>query len=516
MNRHTRRDFMGDVGRGMVIAGLGATLTADLGFSSAFAAEGSDGLDFGKLEPLVSLMQDTPPEKLQPILVAKIQAGDVDLRQLTSAAALANAETFGGEDYVGFHTAMAFVPAYNMARRLSSERQPLPVLKVLYRNSDQIQKLGGAKHIKLRQIDESSHRADAHTGLQLRDASRKGEMDQAERIFAAAADGSVQEMFNVLQPVVQDDINVHRYVLAHRAYRLIDIVGREFAHTLLRQSVRLCVDHERNRLKGNRAENPIRQLMPKLLDEYKLAGRKPGARKVDDKWIGEMCMTIYKNDAASAADAVAAALAEGIDPEAVSEAISLAANQFVLCQPASRGRVHGDSIGVHGSDAMNAWRNMARVTDPQLAITGLIVGGYHTAITGPFDSPPYPTDEHRDAIKATEAKSLLAEAEDAIRHNDQGRSAAAIAIYGEQGHSADAVFELMLRYTISEDGRLHGEKYFETVVEEFATTRPAFRWRQLVGLARVTASAYGFNREDKHGFRAAGYEEACRLLNVDA
>jgi hypothetical protein len=38
----------------------------------------------------------------------------------------------------------------------------------------------------------------------------------------------------------------------------------------------------------------------------------------------------------------------------------------------------------------------------------------------------------------------------------------------------------------------------------------------VVALARVTASAYGYNRDDKHGFRAAGYEEACKLLGVDA
>jgi hypothetical protein len=110
----------------------------------------------------------------------------------------------------------------------------------------------------------------------------------------------------------------------------------------------------------------------------------------------------------------------------------------------------------------------------------------------------------------------LAEAEDAVRHNDQGRAAAAIAIYGEKGFSPEAVYQLMLKYTISEDGRLHGEKYFHTVQEEYRTTRPAFRWRQLVGLARVTASAYGYDRQDKQGGRAAGYEEACRLLKVTA
>jgi hypothetical protein len=159
---------------------------------------------------------------------------------------------------------------------------------------------------------------------------------------------------------------------------------------------------------------------------------------------------------------------------------------------------------------------MARVAQSLHAVSGLIVAAYHVAIHAPFKTDPYPTAEHRALVKASDAQGLLAEAEDAVRHNDQGRAAAAIAIYGERGNSAHAVYDRMLKYTISEDGRLHGEKYFQTVQEEFRTTRPAFRWRQLIGLARVTASAYAYDRQDKHGGRAAGYEEACRLLKVMA
>jgi hypothetical protein len=159
---------------------------------------------------------------------------------------------------------------------------------------------------------------------------------------------------------------------------------------------------------------------------------------------------------------------------------------------------------------------MARHAQPNLAVSGLIVAGYHVAVHKPYSGKAYPTDEHRAAIKAEDAAGLLAEAEDAVRANDQGRAAAAIALYGEAGHSPEAVYERMLKYTISEDGRLHGEKYFQTVQEEYKTTRPAFRWRQLVGLARVTASAYGYDRQDKHGSRAPGYEEACQLLKVTA
>ena len=72
----------------------------------------------------------------------------------------------------------------------------------------------------------------------------------------------------------------------------------------------------------------------------------------------------------------------------------------------------------------------------------------------------------------------------------------------------------MLRFTVSEDGRLHGEKFFHTVSEEYRTIRPAFRWRQIVALARVTTSAYGYNGNDEPGYRAPGYEQACQLLGV--
>lgn len=68
------------------------------------------------------------------------------------------------------------------------------------------------------------------------------------------------------------------------------------------------------------------------------------------------------------------------------------------------------------------------------------------------------------------------------------------------------MFDVLLGYATSEEGSLHAEKYYRTVIEEFAATRPAFRWRHLVALARVTASEFGV--------RAAGHEEACRLLDA--
>ncbi|TXT36933.1 MAG: hypothetical protein FD138_831, partial [Planctomycetota bacterium] len=94
----SRREFLADVGQGMLVAGVGYSTALDLGLSTARAAEGSDTntLTFGGLEPLVGLMQDTPVNKLLSTLVAKMHDG-TDLKTLVAAAALANARTFGGE-----------------------------------------------------------------------------------------------------------------------------------------------------------------------------------------------------------------------------------------------------------------------------------------------------------------------------------------------------------------------------------------------------------------------------------
>ena len=78
--------------------------------------------------------------------------------------------------------------------------------------------------------------------------------------------------------------------------------------------------------------------------------------------------------------------------------------------------------------------------------------------------------------------------------------------YGELGHDPGPVFQLLLRFAVSEDGALHAEKYYQTVRDEFHRTRPAFRWRHLTARARVTASEFGRP--------APGHDEACKLLKL--
>ena len=468
-------------------------------------------------------MQDMQPHHLQPKLIAMLKNGETSSRDLISAAALANAETFGGQDYVGYHTEMALVPALQMSQELPKERQWLPILKVVYRNTQRIQKSGLSKAKRLKKIDPAHIPDGADEGQLILNASRKENMHEAEAVFAAAAQKSPQHAFNKMLWAIEDSSNVHRFAIAHRAWELIDIVGEEHAHTLLRQCVRFCVNNEQHirgwLKKRNMTEHPMRAALQRNLDHYGLLGRKLGTRKADDVWLDEFSTLVYQKTDVESMDAVSAALKDGIAPDSIAQALSLASNLAVLRQDQinkDSWRAHGATAGVHASDAANAWRGMLQIADHRNTVIGLLVSAYHTGGSKSYSEyEPLPHDSDLQKIQSKDAKGLLDVAESAIRKNDQRAAAAAIAIYGEQGHSARPVFDLMLRYSISEDGRLHAEKYYRTVVEEFAATSPTFRWRQLVSLARVTASAYGYSPRDEKGFRAGGYEEACKALGVD-
>jgi hypothetical protein len=301
---------------------------------------------------------------------------------------------------------------------------------------------------------------------------------------------------------------------------MINFVGAERAHTMLRQSVHYCVKIESN---PNQAKynKEVRELLPKLLDQHKLLGAAPSVKSADDAWVSKFADKIFASSGVDAAGLVAEALAAGIDPEAIGEALSLGANQLILRdegRPKSwtapnkpEGSIHGDSIGVHCCDTIHAWRNLARAGDRRTLVTSLILAGYQVArdrnqrAAEFLKWEPYPRGEHAEKVKAIPTDSLMKELDSAIRDKDQARAAALTSrLATEKSASAKEIFTLFRDYAISEDGALHAEKYFGTATDEFATGRAAFKWRQLVALARVTASAYGY--------AAPGHKEACELL----
>ncbi len=528
MSHCTRRDLFADIGTGMVAASVGAALASDLGFAAARAADGPNRLTFGDLDPLVDLLRDTPPDALMRTAVEKLRAG-TDLKQFVAAAALTNARAFGGEDYVGFHTLMALAPAYLMAsEEPDPARKPLAVLKVLHRNATRLGEVGANVEV-LKPVVPGRLDSARRGGEQIRDSIRRTDLLAAEAAFAAVCNQHPERALDELMLAVDDDAEVHRVVLVSRAWDLSRFVGSERARTLLRQSVRYCLKSERSVSTPKRAAE-LRSLLPALLDQHKLLAISPGTRQADDAWVAGFADTLLQSAPAAAAEAVASALAEGFPVETIGEALSLAANQLVLRDngrpkewaQANKpvGSVHGDSTGVHACDSIHAWRSLARFGDRRTQVTSLVLAGYQIGRdraypAGLVAQQPYPRSEHCDAVRNIPVNRLLIELDAAVKATDQGRAAALAARLGaESSSSASAVFSTLRKHAISQDGALHAEKYYTTTADEFARGRPSFRWRQLVALARVSASMYGYSLQDRKEGRAPGYQEACRLLGV--
>ncbi len=302
----SRREFLVNVGRGTLLATLGPT-AIDLGLMPrAFAQELESPLLFGDLEPLVCELQETPVDKLQSLLVRKLKDGE-SLRTLVGAGALANARTFGGEDYIGFHTFMALAPALKMSQLLPTHSAPLPVLKVLYRNTDRIQSFGGRVAEVLHPVPTSNSSVvvdDAllHQAVEARDAVR------AEQLLAKLVADDRHRALRALLPLVQENPEVHRTVLPFRAWDMQGIVGTEHALTLLRQSLRYCLQSEVYR---RDSWNEPATMLTRLLDEFQLNAKPKGTKQADDEFVRRLSEDFAQCTPDDAARAAATTLAEG-------------------------------------------------------------------------------------------------------------------------------------------------------------------------------------------------------------
>lgn len=506
----SRREFLKGVGA----AALGVAVAERLGFAAALPRAWRDRLKFGALDPLVDLMQATPADALVAELVRRMKAG-LAITDVVGAAALANARALGGTNYNGYHALMAMVPAFEMAGQMEAPFGALPVLKVVHRNARFIAEAGRAGTDALEPIEaiEAIDPGAVPAGGPLVESVRRRDLAESERRLAALAVRSEAQAFAALQPVVRDDLNVHRVVLAWRAHDLERLTGTEHAPTLLRQSIRFCIDEDGRRASQGRPAPEVGTLVPKLMEEHGLNGRKPGAREADANAVEALAGTIFSSDGPVAAEAAAAALADGVAPEAVGTAISLAAIRLLLHDPGRsdeapgkpKGSVHGASVGVHASDACNAWRHLARVGDARDAFASLIAGACHTAGQSKYVGAQ-PFDHDAEPVAEKDPALLLRDVAGRIRDRDQRGACATARRYCELGHPPADLFARLLGFAVSEDGALHSEKFFRTAQEEHGLARPAHRSLYLVALTRVMASSAGFP--------APGCEEARKLLTA--
>lgn len=486
----------------MLASVVGLGVGQDLGLNGVLFAGEVGRLNFGDLEPLVSMMQETPADALMPRLKGELDRGTT-LSTLITAAALANARTFGGEDYTGYHCFMAMVPALAMSRRLSGRRAALPVLKVLHRNARRTQAHGGRRdEVLLPVVPDKSFAGDAQAYLLA--AGRDGQFDDAEATLASVSGQGPGAAFAALQPLVRDNIDVHQVVLAYRSFDMMQLTGPDNGQVLLRQVLRQCINRDESRRRQGRQAPAIRTLLPALMDAHGLNGEIEATKALSPAEFEELAQLIFTADRDEAAGAVAAQLASGVSGDDMGEALSLAAVRLLLHDPGRsrgtegkpKGSVHGASVGLHAADTANAWRGIATATGGSNANACLVTAAWHAAgQSGRMDRlKPHHASE-REFASTVPPEKLLGALGETLRDGDQKRSCALVERYGELDRDPAALIAVLIEPALEYDGALHHEKYFHTATQEYARSRPESRWNHLVALARVMASGYGFEAE---------------------
>ena len=135
----------------------------------------------------------------------------------------------------------------------------------------------------------------------------------------------------------------------------------------------------------------------------------------------------------------------------------------------------------------------------------MIVGAFHTAGQSNWvTKDPYPFADLPDKTDATDVGTLLGQAEEAIKGNDQARACAVVHRYGEVKLPPRPVFDLLVKYAVSEDAALHAEvlPHSDRRICRYPTGFPLAASGGTRG--GVTASEHGFPARLSGSLRVVG------------
>ncbi len=190
------------------------------------------------------------------------------------------------------------------------------------------------------------------------------------------------------------------------------------------------------------AQQPSRRsarVLPKLLDQYKLLGQQPGTRD-GRRRLGRAAepRSIYGGEPGAGRRRGRRGAGRGLRAGGRRRGDLAGGQPARAARPRPRprtdsagkpvGSVHGDSVGVHASDAANAWRNIAAGQQPAQH------GRQPDRRRVPHGRPerradsrtPYPLAEHLEKVKATDAgRRCSRETEAAIQAQGPGPACAA-------------------------------------------------------------------------------------------
>ena len=477
------------------------------------------------IEPLVQLIEDTPPADILDRTLEKLRAGTPTEEMLTaSALAVTRSSDLPPGHHGGpLHPLAGLYALSNLVNRLEGEDKFVPVLQHVALANKHINAPETSPYQLLEFAPlnfDSFEKAKAAFLL----ACSRGESLKADHIYQWMWENVPHiEAFDLLMSVAipKNNIDDHYFVFPGYTWRAIEagVLDKKYLPLLMRPSVRYA------------ARFPIAPATPELdalIKDMKLLEKVTRQETGDDETvaIGRLGKNIGQVEEFAAIPVmIASALARGLSLDGAGEALSIGAAGLF-----SRS-LGGNPMDVHLHTSINLRRYLIRLQGLNLRSKLLLLLNWHL---GPeirsteMRMEPPGAQPDMEAVKALPERSQEALL-DAITHSiytqpptdwSQVTNLGLMRAVPEVKHTINLAQQYVecrydpqaliarLAEIVCHDNftEMHAFKHHNAIVEEFNNTREPWRWMHLVSGCQAAAISFGKNM--------AVYEEYLDLLHA--
>src|SRR6185437_12943120 len=446
------------------------------------------------IEPLVQMIEDTPPNEIVDRTLEKLRGG-TDARTLLTASALAvtrSSELPPGHHGGPLHPLAGLYAITHLVNRLEGEEKFLPVLQHVALSNKHIHHPAMGPYQLLEFAAEDAGGVEA-TKAAFRTACGRGESNKADHLFLWLWNNIPRvEAFDLLMSyaIPKNALDDHYFIFPAFVYRAFEsgIIDDEYFTLLMRPAVRYVARFP--------MAPPVAE-MDLLIKNYDLLNKVTRQESGDDETIaiGRLGKSIQNVEEYTVIPGmIAAALAKGLSLEGAGEALSIGAAGLFLRS------LTGNPMDVHLHTSANLRRYLLKLDGLSLRNKILILLLWHT---GPevrstqmrMEPTVQPDPEAVAALPERSQEELLEAITQSIYNqpptdwskvSNLGQMRAVPEVRGsvnlaqqyvQLGYDADAFIKRLAEIVCHDNfTEMHAFKHHQAIVEEFHATRDPWRW----------------------------------------
>ena len=349
-NQFNRRQFIQNSANATLAAGSLSFFSQLPTVSAAEAQLNPNQLQYTNgIEPLVRLIEETPRGKLLEEIATKIKAG-TSYQEVLAGLLYAGVRNVQPRPSVGFkfHAVLVVNSCHLASLHGPDEDRWLPIFWALdeFKSSqaDEKNRSGWRMHA----VDEARVPPPEKARETFIEAMETWDEAKADVATAAIVRHlPANEVFNLFARFAARDYRSigHKVIFLANSWRTLQVIGWNNAEPVLRSLAFALLNHEGE---GNPAENNYAADLPWRENDKRIGQLSPGWKsgELNSNATKDLIQTFRSDTAIDAGQAAMEAVAKGVDPQSLWDAVFVGAGELLMRQPGI--------IGLHGLTTANA------------------------------------------------------------------------------------------------------------------------------------------------------------------